>query len=377
MHILLMQLYSPHPTPDYDQIAFGLREHGNTVWIGTPNVDGAIEWYDGDRIVAAQRTDRAIASGRKARLDLFRQVRSFVREVRPDIVQINSYNLFRLTPLGMPRPPRFIFDLRQINEFQGSTFAGKIEARLRNHSRHYDPRYIFDRTTFLHEAGARQVLGDDWRRWATVVPMGVDPQFLAAERTGISAADGDRPVEFIYSGRLNHIRKLERIIEAADRVRQHSEQFRITFMGYDETNGYYTGLIQQSNLEHLVHIRPPVPYDEVPNTLLDYDVALAYVPETPLDWQYHPTLKVLEYSALGLPIIATDFEPNRDLVEQGVNGLLVPNSVGDIAQAMLRFIQDPAFLARCRVNAEAKRGGVTWDQVSLQYMELYHQLMEK
>jgi len=104
-------------------------------------------------------------------------------------------------------------------------------------------------------------------------------------------------------------------------------------------------------------------------------VALAYVPELPADWMYHPTLKVLEYRALGLPIIATDFRPNREIVENGVNGLLVENTPESIAAAMLRYICDPGFLARSSAEAQSRRAGLPWNNVADQYLALYESLL--
>ena len=123
-------------------------------------------------------------------------------------------------------------------------------------------------------------------------------------------------------------------------------------------------------------IRPPIPYEQVPAAVLTHDVALAYVPELPADWMYHPTLKVLEYRALGLPIIATDFRPNREVVEDGANGLLIDNTPESIAAAMLRYICDSDFLAHSRATAAARREGLTWDAVATQYLTLYQRLNE-
>ena len=50
MHILLAQFYSSQPTPDYDKVATELRGLGHTVWVGTPNAAGDVEWRDGDGI---------------------------------------------------------------------------------------------------------------------------------------------------------------------------------------------------------------------------------------------------------------------------------------------------------------------------------------
>jgi glycosyltransferase involved in cell wall biosynthesis len=175
---------------------------------------------------------------------------------------------------------------------------------------------------------------------------------------------------------LTRRRRLERILEAAAQVRQKTGRFRVTFMGYDASEGIYANAINRLDLDDIVSIRPPISYEEVPEAVLNYDVALAYVPELPADWKYHPTLKILEYRALGMPVIASDFLPNQELIDDGVNGLLVQNNADSIAQAMLRFIEEPDFLERARDEAKARREGITWDHVTTQYLDLYTDLLK-
>jgi len=378
MHILLAQFYSSQPTPDYDKFAAELRARGHTVWVGTPNAAGDVVWRDGDGVVATQPAARSSLprplARRLAKIDLFRRVRRFIDETRPDIVQVNAFDLFRFLPLAAPRQTHFILDVRQINEQHGAGPIGRVRAALLNKTRVVYSRFIFEQTTFLHAAGARQVLGDGWARRATVVPMGVDPQFLAADPEAPAGSAAPRPVDFIYIGRLTRRRRLERILDAAVLVSRRNEHFRVIFMGYDASDGYYAEQIARLRLEDRVSIRAPIPYEQVPRAVLAHDVALAYVPEVPADWMYHPTLKILEYRALGLPVIATDFLPNRELVQDGVNGLLVANTPQSIAAAMLRYIEDRDFLARSRHAAAAMRQGLTWDAVAAQYEQLYQRL---
>ncbi len=380
MHILLAQFYSSQPTPDYDKIAAELRQRGHTVWVGTPNEAGDVQWHAGREVAAVQKASgfsrwpRPLAR-RLGKVALFRQVRGFIRQSQPDIVQVNAFDLYRWLPLGMPRRSHFILDVRQINEQHGEGLFGRAKAALQNRSRALYSRFVFEQTTFLHPAGARQVLGEGWAERATVVPMGVDPQFLVAEdrRTAISR----RAVDFIYIGRLTRRRQLECILEAAVLVRQQTDRFRIVFMGYDASEGFYAETIRRLKLDDRVTIRPPIPYEQVPEAVLAHDVALAYVPEFPADWQYHPTLKILEYRALGMPVIATDFAPNHEFVTDGVNGLLVQNTTESIAAAMLRFICEPEFLACARLSARRMREGLTWDKVATQYLALYERLGNK
>ena len=376
MHILLAQFYSSQPTPDYDKFAAEMRALGHTVWVGTPNAAGDVVWRDGQGDVATTAAGRSALprplARRLAKLRLFRRVRRFVAQTAPDIVQVNAFDLFRFLPLGLPRRTRYLLDVRQINEQHGAGALGRARAALQNKARVLYSRYVFDHTTFLHPAGAQQVLGQDWPRWASVVPMGVDPQFLAAHRAAAAPAGG--PVSFIYIGRLTRRRRLERILEAAALVSRQTDQFRLVFMGYDASEGHYAATIRRLGLEERVSIRPPIPYEQVPAAVLAHDVALAYVPELPADWMYHPTLKVLEYRALGLPIIATDFQPNRELIEDGANGLLIANTPESIAAAMLRYVCEPGFLAHSRAAAEARREGLTWDAVATRYLALYERL---
>lgn len=375
MHILLAQFYSSQPTPDYDKIATELRGRGHTVWVGTPNAAGDVEWRDGVGVVATVAAGRSALprplARRLAKIGRFRRVRRFIAQANPDIVQVNAFDLFRFLPVLMPRRTRYILDVRQINEQHGTGVLGRAKAALQNKARVLYSRLVFDHTTFLHPAGAQQVLGESWPRWATVVPMGVDPQFLAAHRA-VSLAGG--PVSFIYIGRLTRRRRLERLLEAAALVALQTDDFRLVFMGYDASEGAYADAIRRLGLGERVTIRPPIPYEEVPQAVLAHDVALAYVPEQPADWMYHPTLKVLEYRALGLPIIATDFRPNRELIADGENGLLIANTPESIAAAMLRYVCEPGFLAHSRDAAEARREGLTWDVVATRYLALYERL---
>jgi glycosyltransferase involved in cell wall biosynthesis len=165
---------------------------------------------------------------------------------------------------------------------------------------------------------------------------------------------------------------LEQILYAAEQVLRRTGDFRVDFVGTDRAEGFYHDLISNLGLETVVTVRKSVPYQEVAELIAGCDVALAYVPDRPAHWLYHPTLKVLEYRAVGVPILASDNAPNRDLVQDGENGLLVQNTSESLAEGISRFVLDRGFLERCRVNAQEMRQGDTWDDVARMYeQEVY------
>lgn len=381
--------------PDYPKVAAVLREQGHEAWWAGYDEAGNIVWNEGGHKVAEVRGPRP-SRGRFANLPAIRslwqtlafvrfmfRLRSFFRRHRPDVVHVcpNAARMVWLLPLFMPRRMRFVIDYRQIAQREGRGFLGKLKSAWSNGLRTIYCRYLFDHATFLHQEGAKKVLGPNWSRWATVVPLGVDNLFLDysrqhANRTGreaVNELEAERKVRFLYLGSIARVRKLEEILRAAQQMTKSTTNFQLDFIGPDISDGYYQRLVNQLGLNQVVAFRPPIPYDSVPATLDSYDVALAITPEDPPDWQYQPTIKIVEYRALGMPIIATDFVPNREIVWHDVNGLLVKNSVDAIAAAMLRFACDRAFLQRSRANAQAMRQGPTWDEIANMYMQQVYQ----
>jgi glycosyltransferase involved in cell wall biosynthesis len=62
-------------------------------------------------------------------------------------------------------------------------------------------------------------------------------------------------------------------------------------------------------------------------------------------------IKFLDYSALGLAAICSDIEPYREVVEEGRNGILVPNETEAWYEAIKRLIEDPDLRATLAANA--------------------------
>ncbi len=68
-------------------------------------------------------------------------------------------------------------------------------------------------------------------------------------------------------------------------------------------------------------------------------------------------LAALEYAALGIPCIATDLEPYRDFIEDGVTGYLIRRK-RDWAKRIAELVNDHA--ARQEMGAAARRKAAAW-----------------
>lgn len=89
-------------------------------------------------------------------------------------------------------------------------------------------------------------------------------------------------------------------------------------------------------------------------------------------------VKMFEYMAAGLPVIASDFPLNRQLVRDRDCGLLVdPHSPQDVASAAIRLLSDTALAKQRGMNGRrAVIDEFSWDSQRKKLLALYSSLVE-
>ncbi len=378
MKIGLLQFYSHAPAPDYAEMSAALRSMGHTVWLATPAPDGALVWSDGEKVIA--RHERVQNNGdRHGRLPgsqwlgqrlgkfwFILRVRKFLLGAGCDVVQVNPFAYDPVLTIGLPRSTCCILDVRQAGEVGGGGFRGRLRNWKIRVGLRVSARLFFDHSCFATRAAAARVLGPGWQRFGSVHPVGQHPSFLDYQWGQRVPGQNMGRVRFIYVGSISRVRKLERLLEAVRMLMDRSVGFHLDLMGADHAGGFYQDMAEGLGVREFVRFCDPVPYSQVAAAVSEYDVALAYAPREP-DWEVQPTLKVLEFRALGMPIIATESTPNRAVVTDGENGLLVGDDAVSIAGGMLRFINDPGFLQASSMRARAMRHGRTWMEVAAEY----------
>ena len=99
-----------------------------------------------------------------------------------------------------------------------------------------------------------------------------------------------------------------------------------------------------------------VPPAEVPELVAACDIGVL-----PASNDYGHPMKLVEYAAAGLPSVAPDIAPVREVVRHGVTGLLFPPGDGRaLSQALARLVADAALRQRLGRRAREEVAGADW-----------------
>lgn len=178
----------------------------------------------------------------------------------------------------------------------------------------------------------RHVGADTVGSRVVVTPNGVNTDRIRPVSPGT-----DGPATVLFVGTLKPWHGVEVLLEAAALAR---EDWTVRLVGDGPQAPVLRDLADRLGLD--VDFRGAVAPEEVP-AQLDASVAVAPYPVAEADQQYFSPLKLYEYAAAALPVVASDTGQVGTVVEDGVTGLLVPPS-------------DPAALARAVDTLVADRG---------------------
>lgn len=178
-----------------------------------------------------------------------------------------------------------------------------------------------------------------------IAPMGVDcDQFVRSQP--YQAYSGIGPVRLFSCGRLNPCKGHQNLIAAVGQLRRQGLDVRLVIAGEDDDGGsgyrhVLEALVRSLDLGSAVTLIGAVSEETVQQHLQQAHAFALASSEEPLG------VAIMEAMAMAVPAIATDAGGVPELIENGVDGLLVPpGDVEALAAAIAHLLQDAALAQR-------------------------------
>ena len=261
-------------------------------------------------------------------------------------------------------------------------YAKVIAARYRGRL----PRHIVEWCFHLFEwstawtlsavVAATDDIAGHFPRYRTVVVRNYPPLDLFPlpkhEKDEKSSSNG--PYRLIVTGGLTRIRGIRELVQATALVGEEYD-IRVKLLGRFESKAFEEEVRALPGFER-VEYHEWVPYEEVPGHLVQADVGLVCLHPVPR-YQVSLPIKLFEYMAAGLPIIASNFPLWREIVEGNECGITVdPLDPKKIAEAIEYLLDHPEI--RHKMSKNGRRAFLetyNWNTEAKTLLELYKRLM--
>jgi len=210
----------------------------------------------------------------------------------------------------------------------------------------------------------------------TAVPMGIDADAFE----GRWQPHDRSSFTFAYLGTCEKARRVDFLFEVLARLRAEARDARLLLVGdawLPSEKIWLRETAAKLGVAEAVTITGWVGSDVARRHLLEADVAVSIVPPDPIFDVASPT-KLVEYLALGLPVVANTHPDQLEVMTASGAGLLAPFEVGPFAAALARMADD-----RDATVAMAARGPAyvanyrSYDQIALRVASVYRAVVDR
>jgi len=233
-----------------------------------------------------------------------------------------------------------------IFDFDDAIFLRDSYSAKGHHSPRRLHRFVATMETADFVVAGNSYLRDQASRWKSedriaVIPTCLDPRgYRLAEHSRAG-----RDVELVWIGSASTLRGLEAIQPVLERLGEHHPGLRLKLVSD-----------RFLNLRYLPVVRCPWSQQWEAAALAEADIGISWVPDDA--WSRGKCgLKILQYMAAGLPVVANPVGMHAELVQHGETGFLVETSA-EWLEAVGRLARDPGLrrhmgrAARQRVESD-------------------------
>lgn len=203
-----------------------------------------------------------------------------------------------------------------------------------------------------------------------IIPNGVDFKHFAADAPPIGEFC-DSKLNVLFVGRLEKRKGLDYLLGAYGQVKREFPNSRLIVVGPGtRLRRNYERKVSRMRLKDVV-FTGRVSYADLPRYYHAADIFCA-----PATGEESFGIVLLEAMAAGKPIVASNISGYASVVNDGIQGLLVPpRDEGALAQAIISLLSDSTLRQQMGARGRAKAEEYKWEYVAQMVMDYYLELL--
>ena len=188
----------------------------------------------------------------------------------------------------------------------------------------------------------------------SIIPNGVDLSlFEKAIKTN--------PRKIIFTGAMYFHRGLDILLEAAPKIIKEVSDAKFVLIGSGAEMENLKQMVQEKNLQENIEFKGWIDRKNIPKNISDAVVGIGPLRLTDVTKGALP-IKVLEYMASGLPIIAKTGTVPKEILTNNENGFLV-NDSSDLAEKIIYLLKNEELTESMGKKSIAMVQKFSWEQV--------------
>ncbi|MEO0224665.1 MAG: glycosyltransferase family 4 protein [candidate division WOR-3 bacterium] len=370
--LFVSDIFYPHPggiSEHIDSLARYLRKRGHLTYILTANFSSGVDYKDPDYVIRVGKAFKIPINKSIGSITLSPKLNKLVKE----IVQKNNYDIIHIHgPIAPVLPMLAIKYSKSINV---ATFhSAHDEVLLYRIFKGYLENYFkkLHGRIAVSEVAKRSIsryFDGEYR----IIPNGVDIHRFNPNNEKIDWLINDNSKKILFVGRIEPRKGLKYLILAFNEVVKFISDIKLIVVGDGPFKILYEQYINK-NIEDKVIFVGKVGYDELPKFYVSCDVFVS-----PATEKESFGIVLLEAMASKIPVIASDIEGYRQIIEDEVNGFLFESeNYKNLADKIIMVLKNKNFVNKVVENAyKIVVEKYSWESVSKQIENYYYELISK
>jgi len=198
------------------------------------------------------------------------------------------------------------------------------------------------------------------RRRITKKEVYVSPNGVFYDKFARALQKQEHPPTLIYMGNIEEWAGVDLPIRALPRLLEKIPNLRYMVVGDGPFLEKIKQLSEELGVADHVDFVGLQPYDNLPNYLSKADIGIAtYLPIDLMKYAF--TLKVVEYGAAGLPVIATKIGETTKYISKNRTGILINRNEDEFYEAVIKLFENKQLYHELSTNGTKKAKLMDWD----------------